>query len=58
MGACELVVFAAQMHIGSGAVSVHGSAAIAMLAKGNIANSLKLADAGMRGNCTIWNIWY
>lgn len=46
IGGCELVNFAASMHIGDPYVSEYGSAAIALLAKDDISNSFKLAEDG------------
>lgn len=46
IGACEVVVFATSMHIGHHLVSEYGSGAIALLAKENISNSWRLAEAG------------
>jgi hypothetical protein len=46
IGACEVVVFATSMHIGDPMVSEYGSRAIGLLAKSNISNSFRLAEAG------------
>jgi hypothetical protein len=46
VGACEIIVFATEMHVGDAHVSEFGSAAIALLAKENISNSYRLAQIG------------
>lgn len=46
IGACEIVVFAISMNIGDPMVSEFGAAAVGLLAKNNISNSFKLAEAG------------
>jgi hypothetical protein len=46
IGACEIIVFVTSMNIGDAGVSEYGSAAIGLLAKNNISNSFKLAEAG------------
>ena len=46
IGACERVVYTASMHIGSARVSEYSTGAIGLLAKSNISNSYKIAEAG------------
>lgn len=46
IGACESVVYVSSLHIGDPLVSEYGSRAIALLGKNNIANSLRLSNAG------------
>lgn len=46
IGAGEIIVFATSMHIGDPLVSEFGTRAIGLLAKQNIANSYRLAQAG------------
>lgn len=46
IGAGEIIVFATSMHIGDAMVSEFGTSAIGLLAKQNIANSYRLAQAG------------
>lgn len=45
IGACEMIVYVTSMHIGNDLVSEHGSGAIGLLGKGNILNSLRIAEA-------------
>jgi hypothetical protein len=46
IGACEIVVFALSMHIGSPLVSEYGTRAVGILAQSNISNSFRIAEAG------------
>jgi hypothetical protein len=46
IGACEVVVFALTMHIGDPMVSEYGTRAVGLMARNNISNSYRLAEAG------------
>lgn len=46
LGACEIVVYAASIHIGHPEISEYGTRAIFSLARNNISNSYKLSCAG------------
>mmetsp|Transcript_76519 Transcript_76519/g.150051 ORF Transcript_76519/g.150051 Transcript_76519/m.150051 type:complete len:491 (+) Transcript_76519:95-1567(+) len=45
IGACEMIVYIASLHIGEPAVSEYASGAIGLLTKGNQSNSFRIAEA-------------